>query len=91
MTAFLLLTTRDCHLCEHGREVLDELASEGLISWRAVDADSEEGRLLAATAPPLRPVLFGSDGRVVGYGRLSSRRLRRELRLEDVGDGEAAR
>ena len=79
MTPFLLLTARDCHLCAHGREVLDALASEGLLSWREVDAESAEGRQLAAAAPPLRPVLFTPDGRVVAYGRLSAKRLRRQL------------
>jgi hypothetical protein len=45
-----------------------------------VDAESAEGRRLAAAAPPLRPVLFSPDGRVVAYGRLSATRLRRPLR-----------
>lgn len=80
MNALVLLTARDCHLCAHGRDVLDALAAEGLLSWREVDADCDEGRRLAATAPPLRPVLYGGDGRVLAYGRLSARRLRRELR-----------
>ena len=77
MRPVILLTAPDCHLCEHGREVLGQLASEGLLSWRAVEADSDEGRALAAAAPPLRPVLLDADGRVVAYGRLSARRLRR--------------
>lgn len=77
MNAVVLLTARDCHLCEHGMDVLDALAAEGLLTWREVAADSEEGRALAATAPPLRPVLYDEDGRVLAYGRLSARRLRR--------------
>ena len=77
MKAVLLLTARDCHLCEHGRGVLDGLAAEGLLTWREIEADSDEGRSLAATAPPLRPVLYDEDGHVVAYGRLSARRLRR--------------
>jgi hypothetical protein len=79
MSPLVLLTSQDCHLCAHGREVLGALASEGLLSWREVDADSVEGRRLAAAAPPLRPVLFNPDGRVVAYGRLSAKRLRRRL------------
>ena len=77
MNSVLLLTARDCHLCEHGRDVLDGLAAEGLLSWREVTADSDEGRALAATAPPLRPVLYDEDRHVLAYGRLSARRLRR--------------
>jgi hypothetical protein len=77
--AVTLLTARDCHLCAHGREVLEGLAAEGLIDWHEVDAGSAEGRSLAATAPPLRPVLYDPRGRVLAYGRLSARRLRRQL------------
>ena len=80
MTVLVLLTAADCHLCAHGRETLDALATELLLRWREVDADSEAGRLLAATAPPLRPVLLDADGAVIAYGRLSPRRLARDLR-----------
>ena len=76
MSPFVLLTSAGCHLCGHGRQVLDELG----LPWREVDAESEEGRGLGLTAPPLRPVLFDADGRVLAYGRLSLRRLRREIR-----------
>jgi hypothetical protein len=38
---------------------------------------------LAAAAPPLRPVLFDPAGRVVAYGRLSAKRLRRRLRRRE--------
>jgi hypothetical protein len=79
MSALVLLTAPDCHLCEHGKAVLDELAGEGRLTWREVDAESEEGLRLAATAPPLRPVLYQSDGSVIAYGRLSDRRLRRQF------------
>jgi hypothetical protein len=84
MSPLALLTGQDCHLCSHGREVLDALAGEGRVSWREVDAESAEGHRLASVAPPLRPVLFTPDGRVVAYGRLSAKRLRREL-LGPVG------
>ena len=79
MSAFILLTASDCHLCAHGRELLDELETAELLTWREVDADSDEGRRLAAVAPPLRPVLYDQGERVVGYGRLSTKRLRRLL------------
>ena len=79
MSGFILLTASDCHLCAHGRELLGELEASGLLTWREVDADSDEGHRLAAGAPPLRPVLYDQDERVVGYGRLSTKRLRRLL------------
>ena len=79
MSPLVLLTAPDCHLCAHARQVLDMLAAEGLLRWRELDADSVEGARLAASAPPLRPVLFDATGQVIAYGRLSRRRLLREL------------
>ena len=79
MNTLTLLTAPDCHLCAHAREVLDALAAEGLLRWRELDANSAEGARLAAAAPPLRPVLFDATGHVIAYGRLSQRRLLREL------------
>jgi hypothetical protein len=78
MSGLVLLTAPDCHLCGHGREVLGELGSE----WREVSDASEEGQRLAVAAPPLRPVLYAADGSVVAYGRLSLKRLRRQLFAE---------
>lgn len=71
----VLLTARDCHMCAHGRAVLGELG----VAWREVRDDDPAAAALASSAPPLRPVLFGTDGDVLAYGRLSSRRLRRDL------------
>jgi hypothetical protein len=79
MSALVLLTAPDCRLCGHGREVLGALAAEGALTWREVSSESEEGRRLEALAPPLRPVLFTADDRVLAYGRLSGKRLRRSL------------
>ncbi len=83
MTTFELLTTADCHLCEHSRHVLDTLAAEGLLAWQDVNSDTPRGRILAAQAPPLRPALFDADGHLVAYGRLSEKRLRRQLHKAD--------
>ncbi len=79
MSELVLLTASDCHLCFHARGVLDQLAAEGLLSWREVSADSDEGRRLAGSAPPIRPVLYGHGGQIEAYGRLSERRLRQKL------------
>jgi hypothetical protein len=81
MSELVLLTAPDCHLCEHGRGVLDELG----VDWREVSTGSDEGRRLEATAPPMRPVLYAIDGRAVAYGRLSARRLRKQLARREVG------
>lgn len=72
------VTARDCHLCEHGRQVLRVLG----IAAREIDVESDEARRLAAVGIPLVLLPVLTDGsRVVGYGRLSEKRLRRELAL----------
>ena len=78
MTDLVLLTAEDCHLCGHGRSVLGLLEEHGLAAWREVRETEPEGVALALGAPPFRPLLF-EDGRLIAYGRLSERRLRRLL------------
>jgi hypothetical protein len=80
VSPLVLLTAGDCHLCERAKEVLAELGVE----WRELDGETQEGCALAASVPPMRPVLLGADGRVLAYGRLSLRRLRNQLGAEAV-------
>jgi hypothetical protein len=72
------VTSQDCHLCGHGRDVLSTLG----LSAHEVDVESAEAETLAGRGVPLAflPVLWDGE-RVVAYGRFSERRLRRELRL----------
>jgi glutaredoxin len=72
----LLITSRDCHLCERAREVLTSLSLEA----REVDVEDREARELAASGVPfaMLPVLWDGD-RVLAYGRFSERALRRRL------------
>ena len=76
----VLLTASDCHLCGHAKGVLSELG----LDCREVRSDSEEGQRLASTAPPLRPVLYDTEGKLIAYGRLSLRRLRKQLQRGKV-------
>ena len=78
MTGLLYVTTEDCHFCEHGRAVLDQLGVER----REVSVDSSAAERLAGAGIPLSflPVLT-DGGRVIAYGRFSEKRLRRELEL----------
>lgn len=71
----ILLTSPACHTCAQARVTLDELG----VAWRELADDSAEGQAFARAAPPLRPVLFDAAGEAVAYGRLSGRRLRRDL------------
>ena len=90
MSSLVLLTAPDCHLCEHAYGVLAALAAERDLSWCDIPVDSSQGRRLAASAPPLRPVLFAPDGHILGYGRLSAKRLRRQLDAAELALPRAA-
>lgn len=72
----LLVTAADCHLCAHARTVLAALS----LNAREIDVGSEEAAALAARGVPLAflPVLVDGE-RVLAYGRLSERRLRKDL------------
>ena len=74
----VFVTSHDCHLCEHGREVLAELR----LAARELDVESAEAQQLASQGVPLAflPVLWDGE-RVLAYGRLSEKRLRKELAL----------
>jgi len=75
----LILTEERCDLCERARELLARLAEEYPIRVRAVELDSARGRELAATGSILfAPGVFVA-GEPFSYGRLSERKLRREL------------
>lgn len=76
MSGLVYITGPDCHLCEHGREVLDALEVER----REISRDSDEAGTLAGRGIPLSFLPVLTDGtRVIGYGRLSEKRLRKEL------------
>jgi hypothetical protein len=78
VTELVYVTTDDCHFCEHGRGVLDELGVER----REISDGSDEAAALAANGIPLSFMPVLTDGeRVLAYGRFSARRLRRELDL----------
>ena len=75
----ILVTGADCHLCEHGRRVLNTIG----ITHREIDAQSGEARQLAEGGIPLAFLPVLTDGRrVIAYGRFSEKRLRKELANE---------
>lgn len=72
----MLVTTSDCHFCDHAHEVLDGLGLES----RDVDVGSDEARALAGRGIPLAFLPVLTDGRrVIAYGRFSARHLRKVL------------
>ena len=76
--SLVLVTTEDCHFCEHAHEVLSALG----IPAREIGVDSTEAAVLADRGIPLAFLPVLTDGeRVVAYGRFSEKRLRKELGL----------
>ena len=76
VTQLTLVTTDDCHFCERAREVLASLG----VAAREISVGSEEAQELSARGIPLAFLPVLTDGvRVVAYGRLSEKRLRKEL------------
>jgi hypothetical protein len=72
------VTGLDCHLCEHGRQVLARLD----VRVREVDVEGDEAAVIASGGVPLAFLPVLTDGaRVLAYGRFSERRLRKELAL----------
>lgn len=83
----LLLTQEHCSLCDHAKQVLGRLAAEYPLAVATLDLGCPEGRELARRAGILFPPGVFLHGEAFSYGRLSERRLRRELdrRLRRTG------
>jgi glutaredoxin len=79
MTVITLLTQPDCAMCEHAKKVLARVGEDYPLEVAEIDLASEEGRVLAAQARVHFAPGVLVDGSPFGYGRLSERRLRREL------------
>ncbi|MGH3992882.1 MAG: hypothetical protein ACRDSN_10525, partial [Pseudonocardiaceae bacterium] len=63
-----------------GKQMLDRLAREFPLAVETRDLASEEGRALAERGGVMLPPGLFLDGQPFSYGRVSERRLRRELR-----------
>jgi glutaredoxin len=75
----LLLTQEDCAFCDQAKEILARLSGEYGFAVRALRLDSAEGQALAEEGGVLfAPGVF-IDGAPFSYGRLSERKLRRQL------------
>ena len=75
----LLLTQEHCGFCEQARDILERLSHEYWLSVSTLDMSSLEGQRLAAQGGLLFPPGILIDGEPFSYGRLSERKLRREL------------
>lgn len=78
MSELVLVTGEGCHFCQLGREVLDALG----VPRREIGVESDEATALTTRGIPLSFLPVLTDGeRVIAYGRLSEKHLRKELGL----------
>lgn len=75
----LLLTQEHCGFCEQARDILERLSHEYWLSVSMLDMSSPEGQRLAAQGGLLFPPGILINGEPFSYGRLSERKLRREM------------
>ena len=88
----LLLTQAQCSFCQQAKDVLARLSSEYAFSVATLDVDSAEGQALAMRGGIVFPPGLFINDEPFSYGRLSERKLRRELerRLKATNDGPSA-
>ncbi len=75
----LYITAPGCHLCERGRPIVAALAAENGFDVREVDWDDAAAREATERDGVLFPPAVYLDERLLGYGRLSERRLRKQV------------
>lgn len=75
----LVLTQKECGFCEQAHDLLQRLAREYELTISTLDIASQEGQALALQAGMLFPPGIFLDGEPFSYGRLSEKKLRREL------------
>ena len=75
----LLLTQQHCGFCEQATDILHRLAREYWLSVSTLAMGSPAGQELAMKGGLLFPPGVLIDGEPFSYGRLSERKLRREL------------
>ena len=79
ITEAVVVSAPGCHFCEDVTRNLESLADDHPIRIRLVDVSSEEGREIFRVHRPARPPAVLLDGRYVGSGPLSRRKLRKLL------------
>ena len=78
-----LVSTPDCHLCEHARTVLERVLADRLaideMEWNGAEGNS----LVKRDGVPFAPAVY-IEGKLFGYGRLSEGALRKWLREQGL-------
>ena len=73
-----LVTTADCHLCDHARNVVQRLAADLEIEVDEIAWESPEAEVVRRDGVPFPPALYAGD-ELIGYGRISEGGVRRRL------------
>ena len=74
------VTAPNCHFCEEGWSIVQRLGAETGLSVERIDWDSTKAAELAGHATAMFPPALYLGQKLLGYGRLSERRLRKLLR-----------
>jgi Glutaredoxin and related proteins len=74
-----LLTQQDCAFCEQAKKILGRFASEYALDVVTLDLATPEGQALALKGGILFPPGVFIDGEPFSYGRLSERKLHKDL------------
>lgn len=86
MTRVTLLTSSECHLCEHAKTVLARVAADHPLHVEEIPLGSVDGQRLASRVGMLFAPGILLDGEPFGYGRLSERKLRKAIARRRGGD-----
>jgi glutaredoxin len=79
MTRITVITKPDCHYCDDAKHLLQRLAPELGLEVEEIDLVTPAGQALAVASGMVFPPAILINGAPFSYGRLSERRLRREL------------
>lgn len=74
-----VLTKSPCGYCEQAQELLQRLKNEYPLVIETIDIKAPEGEAMATRGGILFPPGIFLDGEPFSYGRVSERKLRREL------------
>jgi len=79
-----VLTAPSCELCEHAKAVLARVGEDHDLKVEELSTETERGRDLMVEHRVAFPPGVLIDGQPFSYGRLSERKLRRELEARDA-------
>jgi glutaredoxin len=83
MTVVTVLTQTSCTFCDQAKETLGRLRQEHSFDIVEVSLDTDEGRTLGEGHGVLFAPGILIDGALFSFGRLSERKLRRELQRRE--------